>query len=176
MTTAASPSTGLPAGVRVVGEVSDYDGMIGAIRARMLELGVTNETIDNITGLQSGYVGKLLGPTPIKNLGPQSFGVMLQSLGLKLIVVEDLETSEKMRPRWQKREKAAPVSLLANVRTRRATWLFTSRSGRKAAKARAEKLSASERHEIAVNAITMRWRRKREKETRQRLARQARPA
>jgi hypothetical protein len=147
---------------RALATVTDYDGMIAAIRGRMRELGVTNETIDAITGLPSGYVGKLVGEGRIKNLGPMSFGVMLQSLGLKLIVVEDPKTTAKMRPRWMQREKALP--LLAMARTRRATWLFTSRSGRKAARARAKKLSPTERHEIGLNAIQARWGRHRMKQ------------
>jgi hypothetical protein len=85
---------------RALATVTDYDEMIGALRARMAELGVTNETIGAIAGLAGGYVGKLLAPSRIKNLGPMSFGVMLQSLGLKLIVVEDAKTSAKMRPQW----------------------------------------------------------------------------
>jgi hypothetical protein len=148
---------------RALATVTDYDGMITAIRARMRELGVTNETIDSITGLQSGYVGKLLAPSRIKNLGPMSFGVMLQSLGLKLIVVEDAKTSAKMRPQWAQRKKAAPLVAMARTPPR-ATWLFTPRSGRKAAEARAKKLSPTERRAIGLNAIQVRWQREREKE------------
>jgi hypothetical protein len=147
---------------RALATVTDYDEMIGALRARMAELGVTNETIGAIAGLAGGYVGKLLAPSRIKNLGPMSFGVMLQSLGMKLIAVEDIKTTEKMRPRWEKRKKALP--LLANVSTRRATWLFTSRSGRKAAKARAKKLSPTERRAIGLHAIQERWRREKERQ------------
>jgi hypothetical protein len=149
--------------------------MIGALRARMAELGVTNETIGAIAGLAGGYVGKLLAPSRIKKLGVMSFGVMLQSLGLKLLVVEDAEKTATMRSKWDHRKKAAP--LVAMLRTPpRATWLFTSRSARKVAKARAEKLSPAERSAIGLHAITVRWQREREKETRQRLARQARTA
>src|ERR1035437_4934735 len=59
---------------RALATVTDYDEMIGALRARMAELGVTNETIGAIAGLAGGYVGKLLGPSRIKNLGPLSLG------------------------------------------------------------------------------------------------------
>jgi hypothetical protein len=162
---------------RALATVTDYDGLITAIRARMRELGVTNETIDSITGLQSGYVGKLLAPSRIKHLGSMSFGVMLQGLGLKLIVVEDAETSAKMRPQWAQRKKGLPIFLHAMASTPpRATWLFTSRSGRKAAKARAESLSPAARSAIGLHAVSVRWQREREKESRQRLARQARTA
>lgn len=160
---------------RRLGEVKDYDGMIAAIRARMTEIGVTNETMDALTGLQSGYVGKLLAPTRIKNLGPQSFGLMLQSLGLKLIVVVDDVTSAKMQERWNKREKAAPIRAMASIP--RATWLFTSRSGRRAAKGRAEKLSQKHLSKLGRKAVRSRWREERRKRAlraeRARLARLA---
>jgi hypothetical protein len=82
---------------------------------------------------------------------------------MKLIAVEDAKATEKMRPRWTQREKALP--LLAMVRTPpRATWLFSSRSGRKAAKARAEKLSPAERSAIGLHAIQERWRREKERQ------------
>jgi len=157
--------------------INDYDGLVAAIRARMCELGVTNETVDAIAGLQSGYTGKLLAPNATKHMGRMSLGVILQGLALKLIVVEDAEAAEKMKGRWIRREKAMPNCLPAMARMPpRATWLFTPRSGRKAANARAEKLPAIRRHEIALNATQERWRRQREKEARQRLARQARTA
>jgi hypothetical protein len=157
---------------RALATVTDYDEMIGALRARMAELGVTNETIGAIAGLAGGYVGKLLAPSRIKNLGPMSFGVMLQSLGLKLIVVEDAKTSAKMRPQWAQRKKAAPLVAMARTPPR-ATWLFTPRSGRRSALARAKKLSPAERSAIGLHAITVRWRREREKESRRRAAARA---
>jgi hypothetical protein len=144
---------------RRLAQVTDYDGMIAALRARMYELGVTNETVDAITGLQSGYVGKLLAPTRIKNLGPTSFGLMLQSLGLKLIVVEDAENSEKMRPRWVKREKAAPMPAMPSMP--RPQWLFSSRSARRVRSAQLEKQSPAERSRIARQAARARWQRRR---------------
>jgi hypothetical protein len=157
---------------RVLATVTDYDEMIDALRARMAELGVTNETIGAIAGLAGGYVGKLLAPSRIKKLGVMSFGVMLQSLGLKLLVVEDTKTSAKMRPQWAQRKKAAPLVAMARIPPR-ATWLFSSRSGRKAAKARAEKMSAAARSAIGLHAITVRWQREREKESRRRAAARA---
>ena len=159
---------------RAFATITDYDGFIAAIVARMTAIGITHEGLEAL-GFAKGHVGKILAPNRSKNVGPKTFGPLLQLLGIKLIAVEDEKMTEEMRPHWQKREKALP--LLANVRTPpRATWLFTSRSGRKAAKARAEKLSAEERSAISLHAITVRWQREREKETRQRLARQARTA
>lgn len=145
----------LPADLRALATVTNYDEMIDALRRRMFELGVTNETIDAITGLQSGYVGKLLAPSRIKNLGPLSFGAMLQGLGLKLVVVEDRETTEKMRPRWTQREKALPLQTM--VRTNFPKWLFSSRTGRKRRKDYLKTLSKEELSEIGRRRARKRW-------------------
>ena len=61
-----------------------------AIRGRIAELDVSCEWLDARTGLQSGYSGKLMGPAGAKNLGPLSFGLMLQALGVSLVMVETI--------------------------------------------------------------------------------------
>jgi hypothetical protein len=140
---------------RAFATISDYDSFIAAIVARMTAIGITHEGLEAL-GFARGHIGKLLAPNRSKNVGPKTFGPLLQLLGIKLIAVEDEKMTEEMRPHWQKRKKALP--LLPMVRTPpRATWLFTPRSGRKAAKARAKKLSAAERRAIGLNAIRARW-------------------
>jgi hypothetical protein len=156
---------------RAFATITDYDSFVAAIVARMTAIGITHEGLEAL-GFAKGHVGKILAPNRSKNVGPKTFGPLLQLLGFKLIAVEDEKMTAQMRPHWQKREKALP--LLAMLRTPpRATWLFSSRSGRRAAKARAEKLPAIRRHEIALNAITVRWQREREKESRRRSAARA---
>ena len=147
---------------RVLATVIDYDSMIAAIRARMREINITNATLEAITGLPDGYLAKVLGGGRIKNLGPMSFGLIVQGLALKLAVFEDHAATEKMRPRWAQRKKSLPLLPMAS--TRRATWLFTSRSGRKAAESRAKKLSPAERSAIGLHAIQERWRREKERQ------------
>ena len=147
---------------RAFATITDYDGFIAAIVARMTAIGITHEGLEAL-GFAKGHVGKILAPNRSKNVGPKTFGPLLQLLGIKLIAVEDEKMTAQMRPHWQKREKALP--LLANVRTPpRATWLFTPRSGRKAAKARAESLTPAERSAISLNAITVRWQREKERQ------------
>ena len=147
---------------RAFATITDYDGFIAAIVARMTAIGITHEGLEAL-GFAKGHVGKILAPNRSKNVGPKTFGPLLQLLGMKLLAVEDEKMTAQMRPHWQKREKALP--LLANVRTPpRATWLFTSRSGRKAAKTRAERLSPAERSAIGLHAIQERWRREKERQ------------
>lgn len=148
--------------------------LLNAIRARRDELNISHETIDGIAGLQSGYTSKLLAPTPIKNLGPMSFGSLLGALGLAVVVVEDPQAIVRVEKHWQKRKR--PQKLLASIpasiecevpmavqispdllaKLRRLASL--------GGKARAAKLSRRRRKAIARKAILTRWRKKRETE------------
>jgi hypothetical protein len=92
--------------------IHGYDDLVAAIRARVAELGVTQATIDDVAGLQSGYAGKLLGPRRIKKLGIVSLGCVLGSLGMKLVAFEDPEALARVRsrlvPRKDKAHKPRP--------------------------------------------------------------------
>lgn len=79
--------------------------LMNAFRVRVAELQITHLTLDEISGMQSGYSSKLLAPIPKKNLGPMSFEVMLGALGLAVVVVEDPEQVARMRHRWTPRER-----------------------------------------------------------------------
>lgn len=79
-----------------IATVNDYDGLIAALRDRAAAIGYTNDTLDAVTGLPAGYIGKLLGPGLVKKLGPLSFGVLMQALGLRVVLVEDPETMAKV--------------------------------------------------------------------------------
>jgi hypothetical protein len=68
---------------------SDYVDVINALRDRTDELQLSREAIDSIAGLSDGYAAKLLSGSPSKVLGPISMGPTLETLGLRLMLVED---------------------------------------------------------------------------------------
>ena len=86
-------------------EIRNYQELHLALRERAEQLGVSRLTIDDVSGLPSGYSAKLLAPVPIKRLGPLSFGLMLQALGLKLVVVEDREALARVKSRLTPRQR-----------------------------------------------------------------------
>ena len=88
--------------------------LLSALRKRRDELGISLERLDDISGLPSGYAGELLSPTPIKNLGWMSFGLMLDSMGVALVLVENVEQAAKVRSRWIPR--ARPQNAVPTVR------------------------------------------------------------
>jgi hypothetical protein len=77
--------------------ISDYRTLVETCRARAAELELSRAEIDRISGLPEGYSGKLLGnagtlPGPSKKkkkMWPTSLELMLGTLGLKMLLVED---------------------------------------------------------------------------------------
>lgn len=75
---------------RVIG---DYRGLIETCRARADELALSRSEIDRLSGLPSGFSGKLLGQDGSapkqKRMWPVSLELMLGALGLKILLIED---------------------------------------------------------------------------------------
>jgi hypothetical protein len=85
-----------------------YAELIAVLRARVAELGASGETVDDVAGLPLRYTMKLLTPIPVKALGRTSMGPLLGVLGLKLVVMEDTEAFEKIRPAFGPIQKCEP--------------------------------------------------------------------
>jgi hypothetical protein len=102
---------------RVLAQVTDYAGLVGALRARCAELNLTFDVLDEIAGLADRYSSKLLTPAikPSRTLGKMSLGAVLGALGLKLIVVEDPVALAKVQNRYRPRKYARPSSWRARV-------------------------------------------------------------
>jgi hypothetical protein len=74
---------------RVIG---DYRGLVETCQQRAVELGLSRLEIDRLSGLPSGYSGKVLGngnSTKPKRLWPVGLEAMLGALGLKILLIED---------------------------------------------------------------------------------------
>src|SRR3982074_3379034 len=78
--------------------ITDYGELLEAFRERAKELEISREGIDEIAGWADGYASKLLGGAAAKKrkvIGPLSLGLMLGTLGLKMILVEDPESTAR---------------------------------------------------------------------------------
>ena len=62
-----------------------YPDLIAVLVRRRRELGLTTSELDDVSGMQLGYVAKLENGS--KNLGPMSFDTMLSALGLRVVLV-----------------------------------------------------------------------------------------
>jgi hypothetical protein len=105
---AAAPAI-VPRSIKVEGRVlasfADYDGLWGAIRARVDALGITREELDRLTGLPDRYCAKVLGPAQKKKMGRHSLGAMLGSTGSYLVLVENAELTQKILARCEQRKR-----------------------------------------------------------------------
>ena len=90
---------------RVLGEFSDYDELISALRARANELNLSGQAIDTVSGLADRYAAKLLGPQQIRRLGATSFGPFFGALAVRGVLVEDKAAVAKLRSRTTPRNE-----------------------------------------------------------------------
>jgi hypothetical protein len=115
--------------IEPIAVVTDYDGLITALRQRAIALNTPLEAIDHVAGLPARYTTKLLGKTKV--LGPMSLGAMLGALALKLAVMPDDDALAKLRHRLPPRDVcgrgppllAGPGVGRRKARTRRAREL-----------------------------------------------------
>ena len=84
---------------KIFAAASDYSAFLQAIRDRVATLNITHETVDAISGLQSGYTSKLLADPPIRRIGPLVLFVVLQSLGLRIGLLEDRDALKAVATR-----------------------------------------------------------------------------
>jgi hypothetical protein len=135
------------------------DGLAAAKNFR----GLSNEELEELTGLAAGAVDKLLGPSRVKGFGKNSLAWMLAALGLRLRIEPDPEQEQLMASRWQRRNHkqirvyAHPVSM---TMLRRAKPMIFAALSRKAALARLTKIPDIERSRIARKAAKARWKRR----------------
>lgn len=126
----------------IYGVASDYQGLVDAVRFRIQELQTTHESIDDVSGLHSGYTSKVAAT--IKSMGKVSMGPILQTLGLSLIIVRDDEQFARIKDRLTKRER--PNRAIA--RRIKPKWLFKPANARQMGKKRWEGVSDAKRSRI----------------------------
>ncbi len=85
--------------------LSEYEDAIQAFKARADEIGLSVNVLDDITGMPTGYTGKLFGPARVKSVGLASFFVYAEALALRVTVEPDLELARRMATRWEKRDE-----------------------------------------------------------------------
>ena len=70
-------------------EITDYNSLLAALRARADQLECSRETIDYIAGLPANYAAKVLSLSHVRRIGMSSLGLFLDALGMKLVAVPD---------------------------------------------------------------------------------------
>ena len=153
--------------------IRNMDQLINVLAARRDELQLTHATLDSIQGCADGYTSKIFAG--MKNLGPKSFGEILQALGLAVVVVKDPASIERASKRWVTRKRPQKlnqpqVSIAPEIRitpdlqaqieavngtngqlSMKQIW------GSMGGKRRAKRLKKRVRQQIATHAARKRW-------------------
>jgi hypothetical protein len=139
---------------RALARIEHSEALLAAIRRRVDELQITHEIIDHRSGFQSGYSSKLLSDPPQRRLGHFSLFVLLQTLGLDMVLVENPQALENLKNPMHKRRQAWMLRAPSIVHL---TPDFLRLIGTKGGRARAQKLSEKRRSEISRQAAMARW-------------------
>jgi hypothetical protein len=129
-------------------QVRTYDELIEALRHTADRLGISRIEFDELAGFQAGYTGKLLGHRQVRTLGRMSFGVVLQVLGLKMVLVPD----PTIRVRLQADAHADASDPISRIKIEGIRELMANLNV-----ARNAKLSPRQRTASARNAARARW-------------------
>lgn len=145
---------------RCLAVVEDYDGLHTAIRAWVDEQQVTREAIDAVSGLQSGYSGKLLAPVPSKTFGRISLGLMLGALGLDLWVMVNTQKLAAVQGRLSKRKRVVvPGSKpLSTEASNNLSPEYFRKMGALGGQYRSAMMTKIRRRQIASSGGSARWR------------------
>ena len=141
-------------GPRVIAEVNSYGQMLAALRARVNELQINGERFDEYAGLPRGYLSKLIGAKPIRRLGMTSFAPVLAGLGLRLLIIEDQDATERLKNRLPPRNESyvRSVAVHTNLTTR-----FLRKIGRKGGENSRANLPKRLVKQLARKAAAARW-------------------
>jgi hypothetical protein len=138
---------------RILAEFTDYAGMLNAIRTRINELNINGERFDEFAGLPRGYLNKLVGANPQRRISMISMGPLFCALGIRCIIVEDQQATQRLRNRLQPRNQSFVRSAPRIVLTDRQLTILQNRGRLN----RWQKLSSAQRSQIMRALAQRRW-------------------
>jgi hypothetical protein len=145
----------------LVGEFSDYDGLIARLRERAAAVGLSYLLIDDLAGLSQGHTSALLGATRKRHFSINSLLSVARVLGIKSVMMVDEQLVREMLPRWEKRDgskvHARRQPSLGEATMRRVLKPAAAELGRRGAAARMKATTAEQRSNIGRLGAMIRW-------------------
>jgi DNA-binding phage protein len=77
-------------------KLADETALLSALSARQVELGLSNEALENLAGLCRGHVQKVCGPSRERSPTLRTVDRMLTALGLSIILIRDPEKFDRV--------------------------------------------------------------------------------
>lgn len=151
---------------RIVGIAGSMHELLAITRARMNEIGITYETLNELACLPDGYAQKVMSDAPYKHpkhLGAMSWDALLGkngALAVKVMLVHDADALRRLRAHlsWKDRKlPAKPVDIAPVLAIASIPWLFTKSNASEMTRRANAKRSAHKRRRIARKAARARW-------------------
>lgn len=146
-----------------------YDDLIRLLRERMTAFGISCNELDALSGLPTGYAGKILGAAKVRALGPLSFDNFMGALGLTFAIIEDAEATARLKARTENTKlvrKGVPYNGVRNRSLkdslRRQAIRYGRMGGRKSAERRMTIMTPEQRSEAARKSALTRWKKRRQ--------------
>jgi hypothetical protein len=91
------------------------DALLDAVRKRIDELELSYETVEAISGLQAGYLAKIIGNPPAKRVQLFTAFLLTEALGLEVRLYQRPDIVEKFKDRYVKRRLPKKVRAQAGI-------------------------------------------------------------
>jgi hypothetical protein len=143
----------------ILGEFDSYESLLTVLRARVGQLDISGECLDQLIGWPSRYAQKLLGTNPSKRLGVKSLADLFPALGIKGHVVVDEAALARVSSRLVKRRQSLPAAGTHAVHFE-VSKRFLRKIAAMGGKARAAKMTPKQRSELGRKAAMARWHRR----------------
>ena len=144
----------------IIGEATNHNELIEALRARKEALGLSNAWIEHVIQLSDGHCDKILGPARERGLSQLTSDGLLSALAIKLIIVEDEAAAARMRPMWEGRDQrqVRPPYRIARATLRYATPHVVRELGRRGGLKTWRKIDPRLRSRLMSELANLRWR------------------
>ena len=144
-----------------IAEIRSMHELHMALRARAEDLQVTRLSLDEVSGLQAGYCGKLLSRATRRTIGMMTLGPILTALGVKLLLAEDCEAARYVSRLEKRRVRINADDSMPTIRKRGGTRFLGNSAWGRAMRATAYlKQTPRERRRLARVAAKARWSRR----------------
>jgi hypothetical protein len=143
---------------RVIGQFTDYDEMLAAVRARVNELSINGERFDEYAGLPKGYLSKLIGANPTRRIAMTSMGPLFCALGISCVMIEDPVATARLKRRLVPKQASyvRPTQTYVIVTDRK--WARIQKLGHQARRAVWNKFTPQQRSNMMRALVLKRWR------------------